>query len=1083
LDDLFQRLALRAATIDELLSDAFEASPSPNGDADLAARRLAAWRHASAAGEASLFARRLERDGLSPTEVERRFAGALFHPSAPLPPRLNEWLNDAIWIEAALKEFAEAPHAADTDGQVYPFETLFAPLIERADRLAWSDLDASAAAIFSESALICLRQSLCAAIAELCAPALYEGFAKMRNAGATPDDGKPPAQNVGTSRYRHFVAEMRAGGFRRLFEDKPVLLRLLATATRQWIDTTREFVARLLADLSAVRRDILQSSSDAKVIGIEGDVSDPHNDGRSVLIVRFADGARAVYKPKDLRIDAAWRALVERLNGAGAPVALKTARTLVRDGYGWTEFIEHSGCADAAGCATFFRRAGAWLALLHCFTATDIHQENVIAAGDHPVPIDLETILQPSPEEHKIHEPEGEAFDAAMDIIGNSVMTVGLLPAYGRSVDNNVFAMGGMTAEWGARTVIKWNDINTDEMRPAKIEEPSAATPNLPHVNGSYVKFGEHVDSFVSGFTDYANFLSRQVREATPAFFLQDFAGLEVRKVVRPTRFYYMLLQRLKNHRNMADGVIWSAQADFIARLTDWDRQTDPLWPLHRAERNALLSSNVPHFLNASDGTIVHDATGIAVPTAAIPGLERARVRLGNLDEAEIAWQVEVVRENTNPQAPAQAPHRPRRNEAFGRDARATPDKQLYLAEAGKIAAELSQIAIRRGPAAAWIGLDWLGDSDVFQLVCLGADLYNGATGIAFFLAAHGVVTASAASSALALAGVAQIRKNLKSRNAPRLARSLGVGAGTGLGSIVYALTVMARWLGDAALRADAEHASRLFTDELIAADKQLDVMGGSAGAILALLRLHRDIQSDDVLARAVKCGEHLLAQERAGSVSRRSWAGQGVGRSALNGMSHGAAGFAYALASLAAASGREDFADAAAECIAFEDAGYNAERHNWPDLRNSNKPLWPCQWCHGAPGIGLARIATARRIGANAALNARFGGDGIAADIDHAVVGVKQAWPNQLDTLCCGALGGIEFLCEAANAVDNGDLRALASQRLAAILDEAAASGDYRWNSGKGRFNLGLFRGLAGVGYSLLRQAHASLPNVLIWE
>jgi lantibiotic modifying enzyme len=295
---------------------------------------------------------------------------------------------------------------------------------------------------------------------------------------------------------------------------------------------------------------------------------------------------------------------------------------------------------------------------------------------------------------------------------------------------------------------------------------------------------------------------------------------------------------------------------------------------------------------------------------------------------------------------------------------------------------------------------------------------------------------------------------------------------------------VLAQWLGYAGLRADAEIAARLFTDELIAADKQLDVMGGSAGAILALLRLHRDIRSEDALARAIKCGEHLLAQERVGSAGRRSWAGQGAGGMALNGMSHGAAGFAYALASLAAASGRGDFADAAAECIAFENASYNADRHNWPDLRNSGQALWPCQWCHGAPGIGLARIATARRIAADGALNAKLGG-GIAADIGHAVAGVSQAWPNQLDTLCCGALGGIEFLCESASAGAGGDrdLRALASRRMAAILDEAAAARDYRWNSGKGRFNLGLFRGLAGVGYSLLRQANASLPNVLIWE
>ena len=59
------------------------------------------------------------------------------------------------------------------------------------------------------------------------------------------------------------------------------------------------------------------------------------------------------------------------------------------------------------GCKRFFRRAGAWLALFHCFAASDMHQENMIAAGDHPVPIDLETILQATAEEHKTEEIRG----------------------------------------------------------------------------------------------------------------------------------------------------------------------------------------------------------------------------------------------------------------------------------------------------------------------------------------------------------------------------------------------------------------------------------------------------------------------------------------------------------------------------------------------------------------------------------------------------------------------------------------------------------------------------------------------------
>src|SRR5262249_60602800 len=134
-----------------------------------------------------------------------------------------------------------------------------------------------------------------------------------------------------------------------------------------------------------------------------------------------------------------------------------------------------------------------------------------------------------------------------------------------------------------------------------------------------------------------------------------------------------------------------------------------------------------------------------------------------------------------------------------------------------------------------------------------------------------------------------------------------------------------------------------------------------------------------------------------------------------LSGMCHGLAGFAYALASLAAARGREDFADAAAECIAFEDQSYDPARPNWPDLRAAGQPVWPCQWCHGAPGIGLARLATARRIGAIAALNAKLGGTIVATDIDNAVESVKQAWPGPPDPLGWGTRGGNGFLSAAA--------------------------------------------------------------------
>ena len=87
--------------------------------------------------------------------------------------------------------------------------------------------------------------------------------------------------------------------------------------------------------------------------------------------------------------------------------------------------------------ASFFRRAGAWLALMHCFVVADMHQENVIAVGDQPVPVDLETTLQAAEESHSDNV-DAKAYEAAREIIADSVMAVGLLPAYGRSAGDTV---------------------------------------------------------------------------------------------------------------------------------------------------------------------------------------------------------------------------------------------------------------------------------------------------------------------------------------------------------------------------------------------------------------------------------------------------------------------------------------------------------------------------------------------------------------------------------------------------------------------------------------------------------------------
>jgi lantibiotic modifying enzyme len=194
-----------------------------------------------------------------------------------------------------------------------------------------------------------------------------------------------------------------------------------------------------------------------------------------------------------------------------------------------------------------------------------------------------------------------------------------------------------------------------------------------------------------------------------------------------------------------------------------------------------------------------------------------------------------------------------------------------------------------------------------------------------------------------------------------------------------------------------------------------------------------------------------------------------------LTGFSHGAAGFAYALTSLAKVSSREEFEDAAQECIAFEDSHYDKTVLNWPDLRSSDESIFVNQWCHGATGIGLARVASSR--------SGKTRVETIVSDINHALQNTTANWPQRVDTLCCGTLGTIEFLAEASELLSQPALGHLSDQRLAQIIANRQEQGNYAWDIGGTAFNLGLFRGLSGVGYTILRKLDPSLPNVLMWE
>ena len=266
-----------------------------------------------------------------------------------------------------------------------------------------------------------------------------------------------------------------------------------------------------------------------------------------------------------------------------------------------------------------------------------------------------------------------------------------------------------------------------------------------------------------------------------------------------------------------------------------------------------------------------------------------------------------------------------------------------------------------------------------------------------------------------------------------------------------------------------------------------LDLAHGSAGALLALLHLHRvapdaNPNGDRPLELARACAEHLLRQRVSPSGAPRAWPYE-YGETPLCGLAHGASGIACALLRLHRETGDPELLAAAHEGMAYERQHYTAPPGEWQDLRDPDTRRFTTAWCHGSPGIALARLE-ALEFGESEDENA----SDFADDLDKALATTRNPELDPVDHLCCGNAGRIEVLLSAHRSLQDVSLRteAEALERKLRRRAEGSAEeseGRYRWSEEDPEaFVPGLMVGAAGLGYTLLRlEDETALPGVLL--
>ena len=1072
----------RSAFLEERLGDEFLPEPCAE-DSELLNERMAAWQKNCAKGDEKVFAKRLQWDGLGQRRA-RDLVGRGRRTSfeSPCWARLLGQMIECTekpWDKALVNNDL----ASIRGERPVAFEGLFHPFLQLAREMLRKE-SGQAYFLLAEAAHRQCEKSLLLSLEAIARETLDHEFTDFRTAhqdSSTVALSSSAELAPGTAcreLYESFLCSVRGDGLVRLFLKYPVLGRFLATRVSQWVAAAREFLLRLEADQQALANRFNHGQPLGPVVKLDPNLSDRHRAGRTALRVHFAAGFRLIYKAKAITAEASFWNLLGWINQYANLPPLRTLQVLDGGAYGWVEEVEPRPCQHQRDVETFYYRAGMLLCLVYALEGSDCHHENLIAAGDHPVLIDHETMLQPRIRYFGPPGKEGPLSLASQFFYQDSVFRTGLLPRREIRPSGESYEMsglGGSEVQLTHRRRKIWEDINTDAMRLRT--EPISVRPadNVVILDGERVQAARYVDQMAAGFEQMYRFLQARGTELLgPNGPLRNWSGL--RLVFRDTAIYGSMLKRLYSPRCLRHGMDASIELELFSRPLLYGDDRPASWPILADERRSLLQGDIPLFHYAAEGDALFLEGGDSIPRFfRESGFSQVQRRFATLGEEDLERQLSFLRtsfevEGGEPEGVVNKV--PEASDVPGED-KVGPDE--FLAEALRIAHQIRGAARSFQEGVSWNTLAYYGAAQRWQLEPMGPRFYDGLCGVALFLAAAQKLAGEPELAALARSALATVAREAVRPDYVQVLFEAGIGAGAGQSSVIYALVRASEFLGEEEWLHHAQRFAEMLDAEKIASDRRFDLISGAAGAALALLALYRAAPLPEALDKATLCGEHLLQHRSASRQGLRAW--KTVREEMLTGFSHGAAGIAYALLKLYEATGKSSFREAALEAEAYETSVFMPEVSNWPDFRNPPTEQGyghMTTWCHGAAGIALSRLAGLPILDTPQ----------VRQDISHGLQATRLAGTQGRDILCCGAMGRVEVFLVAARELGDPAYLDEARKMASSVLRRSRQEGKYALGWKQAPFLASFHQGMSGIGYEFLHlAAPKSLPSLLMWE
>jgi len=749
---------------------------------------------------------------------------------------------------------------------------------------------------------------------------------------------------------------------RRMVRVYPELARLLKVISESYARNCIEFCCRLKSDFNDVCTQFGLKYQYSDIDLIELGSAETHSQHRSVVKLCCNGEPVVGYKPRSLALEATVTEFIEAaMNVSGPPYSgLLTPTAIDKGMYGWVRWLPQKEAASESEVKTYFKRLGFLTALLTALRVPDLHSGNLIAHGDSPVFIDLETAFSHTP----VKEVDGVPL--APEIHWNCQET-GLLPLWiwkgADMVGVDLSGIGALTPQYVSMPFYQLTDDaepdqNTFKQRGVQLY-PGA---NILRMNGETQLPWNYSVELEKGMLNGFRFLKSHKNDLLEL--CAETSNLVNRLITKPTSGYHYVTLCSYHPRFMQNSAL---RREFIESSISVGRVIDVAVDV---EIEACFNGDVPRFESTPtsftfrdigyggenilpDGTYTSGRTNVEnyVNSDLDSRLQfERRLLVGGVSSLSLFYKNSDTLKSKNHKF---------RDEDISRSL--TVDDCFEGVSANVRTLELF---LREGEVVPgyWYGFRASGASAEFGL--LGSDFYSGMGGIIY--SAHLLCTSIADHKGKEIDRLVDVL----SETLLRELRDPEIKLGGAYSGTISSLPLCAKMLSKRSPLSFAQfgrHSGELvmakLLDEQLRAGIEADLMTGDAGLVAVcgnMYKLTRDEIWLDATNRAI---DSLFArkQEAAGyTIFPTNSAVSYHPDACLTGLSHGQIGVAVGLATAKdlLEGWRKDKVCALIEnLIKWEMNHFEPDVSNWFDFRKRSpqRKDGESAWSHGFPGIYLA--------------------------------------------------------------------------------------------------------------------------------